>query len=384
MLLLRVSHVRILLLAEGDPDSPMGSGSGTPASLAAGLRALGHTVLTQDIDIRGGARALTALRTWSSDRKRWVAKYHLSPAAFQARSRNAQRAVQAAGPLDAVLQYGATFDASGMGPPVYLFCDSNTLFSSQQPTSWGHALTPRQRAAAVACEGGIYRASSAIFTMSQYIADSFVADFGLPQPAVMRVGAGPNADPTELLAIARSSAPVTTSPTILFIGREFERKGGDVLVDAFERVRQRIPTARLLVAGPATRMPLPDGAEFLGFLNRTQPGDWTTLKRAFTDASVFTLPARHEPFGLVVLEAMYAGLPVVATNIGALREMVVDEITGYLVPPGDAESLAAALLRVLESPDAVQLGRAGRKRATDGFTWHRVTSVMAERMAQGR
>ena len=69
-------------------------------------------------------------------------------------------------------------------------------------------------------------------------------------------------------------------------------------------------------------MQLPEGAEWLGFLDRTAPADWAKIQRAFENATVFTLPARHEPFGLVVLEAMYAALPVVATRIGALKEMV--------------------------------------------------------------
>jgi alpha-maltose-1-phosphate synthase len=373
--------LRILLLAEGDPDSPMGSGSGTPASLAQGLRALGHAVVTRDIDIRGITKAAVAARTWSRDRARWIANFHLRKPGFVARSRNARAALQSASPVDAVLQYGATFDSRDGRTPVYLFCDSNTLFSSRQPNSWGHALSAAGLHEAVGLERSLYERANGIFTMSRYIAESFVSDFSIDPSRVCAVGAGPNADPTELLAMRRTAEQRRAAPTILFIGREFERKGGDVLLDAFRIVRASLPNARLLIVGPRDRVPLPDGAEWLGFLDRTAPDDWRRLREAFAMATVFTLPARHEPFGLVVLEAMYAGLPVVATRIGALQEMVDQGKTGYLVPPGDAAALSDALYSALTEASAKEMGLAGRERARLQYSWASVTRAIASTMA---
>jgi glycosyltransferase involved in cell wall biosynthesis len=218
--------------------------------------------------------------------------------------------------------------------------------------------------------------------MSRYIADSFARDFKIDPTRVIPVGAGPNAEPAALLAIDRQ--PRRTSPasppTILFIGREFVRKGGDVLLAAFERVKMAVPDARLLVVGPRDRMALPEGASFLGFLDRTAPDDWAILRAAFERASVFTLPAKHEPFGLVVLEAMYAGLPVVATRIGALQEMVSDGVTGCLVPPSDVHALAEALIAMLTEKRSVEMGLAGRARALESYSWSRVCSTIATRM----
>jgi glycosyltransferase involved in cell wall biosynthesis len=285
--------------------------------------------------------------------------------------------VRTANSVDAILQYGATFSASGQGLPVFLFCDSNTLFSSREPNSWGSALSAPGLREAVALEAKLYSESSAIFTMSEYIAKSFVDDFAVRSERVVAVGAGPNADPTALLSIARDTGPRDTPPSILFIGREFERKGGDVLLEAFAELRRSIPAARLTIVGPKQPMQLPDGAEWLGFLDRTAPADWAKLRQAFDAATVFTLPARHEPFGLVVLEAMYAGLPVVATRIGALKEMVDDGVTGHLVAPSNAHELARALLSVLTDPDAAAMGIAGRARATSKYSWERVTATIA-------
>ncbi len=370
-------NLHILLLAEGDPDSPMGSGSGIPASLAVGLRSLGHTVTTRDIEVRGLVRALVALLTWSPIRTRWIAKYHLSRVGFAARARNARRAVATTAAVDAVLQYGATFSAAGEGKPVFLFCDSNTLFSSREPRSWGSALSPSGLREAVALEGQLYSAAASIFTMSHYIAKSFVDEFAVCPERAIAVGAGPNADPASLLSITRGEGQRAAAPSILFIGREFERKGGDVLVEAFKQVRRSIPEARLTIIGPKLPMQLPEGAEFLGFLDRTAPTDWAKIQEAFENATVFTLPARHEPFGLVVLEAMYAALPVVATRIGALKEMVEEGVTGYLVAPSNVDELANALLRVLNDPDSAAMGQVGRQRATQTYSWSRVTETIA-------
>jgi len=98
-------------------------------------------------------------------------------------------------------------------------------------------------------------------------------------------------------------------------------------------------------------------------------------------ASVCVHPARWEGFGLGVLEAMHAGLPVVATRVSSLPELVVDGETGYLVPVDDAGSLAGAIARALDRPE---LGAAGRLRAVNEFSVARMADAhvaLYERLA---
>ena len=81
------------------------------------------------------------------------------------------------------------------------------------------------------------------------------------------------------------------------------------------------------------------------------------------DLDVFVLPSLWEGFGLVLVEAMAAGRPVVASAVGPIPEIVVDGVTGLLVPPGDPAALAEAIIRVLQDPElASAMGRAGRAR----------------------
>lgn len=368
--------LRVLFVAEGNPEDASASGSGTPKFVIDHLRGHGAEVVSADIELYGAAKLAALARTWAPRRRRWVAKYHLSPASYAMRSANALAAIERlAGRADVVLQYGGTFGAVKSPLPYFLYCDSNTLLSSAEPRSWGAALTRRQLEAAVECQRRVYRNAAAIFTFSDYVRGSFIRDFGLAPERVVTVHAGPNFDRIDPLPHEGESR--SGAPTILFVGREFERKGGPVLLEAFRRVRAELPDARLLIAGPE-RLDVADaGVVHLGYLRKSDPAESRRLREAYAEADVFCLPTRHEPFGIAVLEAMFAGLPVVATDVWAIPEMVEEGVTGHTVPRDDPTSLAARLLPLLRDRAlARRMGAAGRARAESHFTWSRVARDM--------
>ena len=128
------------------------------------------------------------------------------------------------------------------------------------------------------------------------------------------------------------------------IGRMEECKGMDVLLEAFARAA--LPGARLALVGggrewKALRVQAPAAVAMPGFVER--PEDWMQAFDCFVSA------ARSEPFGLVLLEAMQAGLPVLATATGGARHLAA-RLGGELVPPGDVDALAAALAAVPRQP----------------------------------
>jgi glycosyltransferase involved in cell wall biosynthesis len=111
----------------------------------------------------------------------------------------------------------------------------------------------------------------------------------------------------------------------------------------------------------AERLGVAENVRFLGFRS-----DLPALMRT---ADVVVLPSRWEGFGLVLLEAMDAARPIVATRVGPVPEVVVDGVTGVLVPPDDPASLAKAVVDLLRDPDRARLmGTAGRIRLTERFT----------------
>jgi phosphatidyl-myo-inositol alpha-mannosyltransferase len=164
-------------------------------------------------------------------------------------------------------------------------------------------------------------------------------------------------------------------PKILWVNRLDPQKGFEIMLRAFEQIASEVGEVHLLVAG--------DGRDRV--LLRSLPGDLRSrilrlgtvaheaLPRYHAAADVFVSPATgQESFGIVLVEAMAAGVPVVASDIEGYREVVRDGVDGLLVPPNDPNALAAAVRRVLSEPElAAALKAAGRSRA-QAFSWQAV------------
>jgi glycosyltransferase involved in cell wall biosynthesis len=167
--------------------------------------------------------------------------------------------------------------------------------------------------------------------------------------------------------------PLVFPPTIAFAGRLVQQKGTDVLLRAFARVVAHVPEARLLLAGDGPeRKALQELSAtlgvsarvcMLGHLSRPE------MERHLASAWVQAVPSRFaEAFGLVAIEAMMRGTAVVASAADGLREIVKDGQTGMLVPPGDVDAFAEALLVLLQDRElAERVGKAGRKVALERF-----------------
>jgi len=158
---------------------------------------------------------------------------------------------------------------------------------------------------------------------------------------------------------------------VLTLASLVERKGIDVLLDAFAGLAPELRgRTRLIVAGEGPEGgPLRRRAEERGLAPRVA---WLGRRDDTADllaaADVFVLASRQEGLGVAALEAMAAGLPVVATRVGGLGEAVVDGETGLLVKPDDAGGLGAALERMLGDPELREsCGRAGRRRVRERY-----------------
>ena len=376
--------MNILLLCEGDAES-YDSWSGIAKSLVDHLRAAGHTVISGDVDLAGADRWLAAAMTFAVDRRRWSTRYRLSDVPFGLRSRRAARKIaDNRERLDVIIQVGATFQPLGRGPtPYFLCCDSN-IRMAEHGAPWGYSdavtLTRGELDLVRERELGVYRNAAGIFTLSERLRRSFIEDLGLASTRVHAMLAGPNLDVARIPeTLPRDVAGAMRHPTVLFVGRQFHRKGGDVLMQAFRRVRERIPDARLLIAGPASFTTTEPGITVLGDLNKNTPEGWAALAEAYGSADVFCLPTRFEPFGIAFIEAMYFGLPCIGTDAWAVPEMITDGETGFTVPIDDVAALADRLLRLLgDRALARRMGNAGRERAYRQFTWQRVIQRMLD------
>jgi glycosyltransferase involved in cell wall biosynthesis len=165
-------------------------------------------------------------------------------------------------------------------------------------------------------------------------------------------------------------------PRLLCVGRLIPIKGHIVLLRAFAEARRELPGLELEIAGrgplePALRalakeLGIEEAVRFLGHVS--------PIQGAIERAAVVVVPSMGEGFGMVALEAMERARPVIAASIGGLAEIVRDEETGLLVPPGEAEPLREAIVRVGGDLEvARRMGEAGRRRALAHFLQERCT-----------
>ena len=169
---------------------------------------------------------------------------------------------------------------------------------------------------------------------------------------------------------------------VLFVGRFEERKGLGHLLRAYHRLRKRRVDARLLVigTGPKAR----EYRRYVGlrgirdveFLGRVSDHD---KARYFASADIFCAPATgQESFGIVLLEAMAAGVPIVASDIHGYKQVVQRNVQGLLVEPRNQRALAAALYALARDPELRhEMGEAGRATAPD-YSWPRVTERIVD------
>lgn len=181
---------------------------------------------------------------------------------------------------------------------------------------------------------------------------------------------------------ALSSAPLLDGyprpgKTVLFLGRYDEsRKGMTVLLDALPKVAQRFPDVQLLVVGHGDESELrrqagglADRMRFLGLV------DDAGKASAMRSADVYCAPnAGGESFGIVLVEAMAAGTPVVASDLDAFRRVLRDGELGRLVPVGDADALADALIEILQNDELRERYVAAASEAVSRYDWSVVAS----------
>jgi glycosyltransferase involved in cell wall biosynthesis len=209
-------------------------------------------------------------------------------------------------------------------------------------------------------ERSIYESATVVFTRSTDVAADLVRYYELSPDKIECVYAGSNVD---VKTAGEPDNSGYSNKRIVFVGVDWLRKGGVELTEAFRTVLQFHPDAHLTIAGSDTPVDLPN-CTVLGPVNASD------LSRYYTEASVFCLPTRREPFGIAFVEAMMHRLPIVGTRVGAVPDMVEDGVNGFLVEPGQSRGLAKALCTLLDSPALCQqFGRRSYEKALERYTW---------------
>lgn len=307
-----------------------------------------------------------SISQWKKRFSEKLGKLYKTSWAFKKRSEFCTKKIrQCNGKLNLVFQISGMFAPyldHMKSPILYVTYNDYTMALAKKYLPW----TPFSKEADkwIELERNLYRNAKMIFTTSENTRESLIKDYGIESEKTISVGY-----PLTLEKIP--DFPKTyDGKTILFIGMDFERKGGYVLLEAFKKVKNEIPDAKLIIIGPNKGIFKINelGVEMLGCVK-----DRKIIEEQYKQASIFVMPSLCEPFGLVFLEAMAYKLPCIGTTVDAMPEIIQDGITGFLVPPGDACSLAEKMVTLLNEPEILaQMGNAGYRRVKENFSWDKV------------
>lgn len=353
-------RLRILGLTEGNDRVAL---SGVAGYLFDALDLRFTVVGRLDYGPRGVRRLALAAASFRPDRAAWRARFHTGRPAHRLLSSTLSRRVdKGTPPFDVAIQVHGW--VGGQPRPYVLYIDQTRLMAERGWPAW-LPLGRRERGTILRLERMMYGNAAHIFTMGEPARTSLMVDYDVDPELITVVGGGLN-----LPALPPLEEPAN-QPTVLFVGRDFERKGGDCLLSAFRSVRREIPDATLELVGVEATFDQP-GVVSHGRLSRRDQ-----LIALYRRAGVFCMPSRYEPWGLVFGEAMAYGVPCVGSTVQSIPHILGDGAAGLLVEPDDPAALADALVRLL-TDDALAraVGAAGRSLVEQEHSWDRV----AERM----
>ena len=267
-----------------------------------------------------------------------------------------------------VLQTQGLFNAALPGRPFVIYTDhtiaSNREYLSSDPRLFrSKALLGQERA--------LYLRADRILVTAAHVGQTLVRTYGCEPRRVATILIGANVE-----AVASPEGlDRYAAGRILFVGIEWERKGGPTLLAAFEQVAQNFPRATLTIVGCSPSTPHPR-VRTTGLISRAEVAEY------FVNASIFCLPSVVEPSAVASVEAMAFKLPVVATTVGGFPGMVKDGETGLLVPPNDPAALAGALRKLLANPERARvMGLSGHRHGRENYTWDAVGARLRSQIA---
>lgn len=262
-------------------------------------------------------------------------------------------------------QMQSLFDASIPSLPHFVYTDHTHLENLNYAADGARNL---YAPAWVRLEKEIYRNAAITFVRSSNVQRSLIEQYGRPSEKIVLAYAGSNA----LVSPVKTENSDYRQPVILFVGLDWKRKGGPDLVEAFKRVLELCPKARLILVGATPDVQIPN-CELVGKVPPEQ------LDSYYQKASVFCLPTHQEPFGIVFIEAMASHLPIVATRVGAIPDFVEEGKNGFLVEAGDVAGIASALLRLLQDPNLCRtFGEHSFRITQDRYSWNAVGARFQE------
>lgn len=198
-----------------------------------------------------------------------------------------------------------------------------------------------------------FHLAAACFGYSPWVQESLINDYNVPASKVSVVSPGVDID---LWKMDRSSVPDKSGMDVLFVGTDFERKGGWELVQAFRETQSQNDRLHIVTKDP---QPI-DDPRITVYNNLTDANP--KFVELYKNADVFAFPSHADTLGIVLTEALAAGLPVITTDVGAMPWVCGNE-AGIVIEAGNQDQLSQALIAMRDQDMRIEMGKKGRQRA---------------------
>lgn len=333
-------------------------------------------------EVEGFQKYLLLANSFHPSKPKWRMRFYQSKKYRDALTDALSRKIPINASSNSFLQIGCMFDAPSLkASSGYCVSYNDGNIAMRLRTAYGSKdINSKLAQEAIAFERSVSQRLDRIFVMGEFLAESFINDYDVDPSRIINIGHGANLDTTP----EDNPSKNYSTPEILFIGVDFERKGGPQLLLAMNQLIKVMPHAKLHIVGPLhappSNIPL-NGVVWHGFLRKEAPEEARKLNHLFEQCNIFILPSLYEPFGISVAEAMlHAMAPIVSGDWG-LGEKVEPGISGLHVIPGDQSSIYEALLTLCTNSERMRaMGQAARARAIERFTWQSVVKKLCYHM----
>lgn len=207
----------------------------------------------------------------------------------------------------------------------------------------------------------MYKNASGIFWMGEWLHDYMTAQYPALSSKMYYIGGGTNLDPSKINDSQKSGNK------FLFVGRDYERKGGDLVLSAFNILKKKyMPSAEFHIAGPENMDFNDDGVYYYGDAEREKVSD------LMNKCDVFCMPSRFEAYGLVFVEALIYGLPCVARRFFEMNHFITENVDGMLITDDDAEEFARLMYLTITNKEMIAYVKQHREKYIESYTWDAV------------
>jgi glycogen synthase len=257
--------------------------------------------------------------------------------------------------------------------PYAVYLDYTMALAEKAWIPWATFSSPKQRDAWLTCETKLYQHSHHLFVMSDIVKNSLIKDYGIDTQRITIVGLG------SIFEEPYEGIKTFGTQRILFNGSDFERKGGDVVLKAFEIVKKSLPNASLTVIGKKLK------TSVAGVENPGSVASNAALEKLFLNADLVIAPAHCEPMGIFIVDAMSCGVPCIvsANDWNGIPEFLEHGVDGIKINQLLPELLAEHIISLLgNTPSLESMSQAARNRVKAQLNWNTIADKIVQTLTR--